>query len=170
MKPKSLLLCALVTGALLPAARAVDLDLDIHLGRAAPPPPPEIVVVDPVGPAEPPPWAHPRASAYNYYYYPEADVYYRADTHTWFYLEGRNWRTARQLPPGIRVDFGRSVALRLDTDRPYIYHERVVAYYPHTYFTRVRYRDHDNHWHEAPGHDRHDDHDHHDDRHDHDRH
>ncbi len=180
MKPNPLLLLALASGVLLPAARA-DLDIDIHLGRAAPPPPPEIVVVDPIGPTAPPPWAKPRAfhSAYDYYYYPEADVYYRADTHTWFYLDGRRWRTARQLPADIRVDFGRSVSLRLDTDRPYTYHDRVVAYYPRNYFTRVRYRDHDNHWHGAPEHspdrDRHDDHDrdhrddHHDD-HDHDRH
>ena len=176
MKSKSLFLFALVSAALLPSARAdlLNLDVDIRLGRAAPPPPPEVVVVERVGPEAPPPWAKPSAfrNAYNYYYYPEADVYYRADTHTWFYLDGRNWRTARELPPGIRVDFGRSVSLRLDSNRPYVYHDRVVAYYPRNYFERVRYKDRDNHWHGAPerGPDRHDDHDRHDDnRKDHDR-
>jgi hypothetical protein len=164
MNSKSLLLVAFVSAAFLPAARA-DIDIDIRLGRASPPPPPEVVVVERIGPEAPPPWTKPRAfhSTYSYYYYPEANVYYRADTHTWFYLDGRNWRTVRQLPPGIRVDFGRSVALRLDSDRPYTYHDRVVAYYPPTYFSRVRFKnDRDNHGrNDGPGHgpDRRDDHD-----------
>ncbi|MEJ1972177.1 MAG: hypothetical protein WDM96_06815 [Lacunisphaera sp.] len=160
---KSLLLVSLVSAMLLPAARA-DIDVDIHLGRAVPPPPPEVVVVDRVGPPAPPPWAalRPSQPAYSYYYYPDADVYYRADTHMWFYQDGRNWRTTRQLPSGIRVDFGRSVPLRLDSDRPYIYHDRVVAYYPRNYFTRVKFKNYHDY------HDRHDDH-HDDHRDDHDR-
>jgi hypothetical protein len=157
MKMKFLVLLGFVSTGLLSSARAdLDVDVDIRLGRASPPPPPEVIVVDPVGPSAPPPWAKPRMfhRTYNYYYYPEANVYYRADNHTWFYLEGRGWRSARQLPPGLRVDFGRSVALRLDSDRPYIYHDRVVAYYPPGYFSRVRFkdgRDHDRH--DGPDHD-----------------
>lgn len=166
MNSKSLLLLALVSATLLPAARA-DIDIDIRLGRAAPPPPPEVVVVERIGPSAPPPWTKPRAfhSTYNYYYYPETNVYYRADNHTWFYLDGRNWRSAAQLPGNIRVNFGRSVSLRLDTARPYTYHDRVVAYYPPTYFNRVRFKNdrdnHDNHGHnDGPdrGHDDRDDH------------
>jgi hypothetical protein len=174
MNSKSLILLAFVSAALLPAARATDIDIDIRLGHAAPPPPPQVVVVEPVGPSEPPPWTKPRAfhTAYSYYYYPESNVYYRADNHTWFYLEGRNWHTAVQLPSYIRVNFGRSVPLRLDTSRPYNYHDRVVAYYPPTYFNHVHYKNDDHGHNEGKGHDdryedHHDDHDHDSNNHDH---
>jgi len=164
MNPKSLLLLAFVAAALLPAARA-DIDIDIRLGHAAPPPPPEVIVVERIGPPEPPPWSKPRAfhTTYSYYYYPETNVYYRADNHTWFYLEGPNWHTAVQLPASIRVNFNHSVPLRLDTSRPYSYHNHVVAYYPPTYFSRVRYKNEpDNHGH-SDDKNHHDHDDHHDD-------
>lgn len=151
MNTKIILLVAVVAASLVPAARAqhIDVGVDIRLGRAQPPPPPEVIIIDNSGPSGPPPWASTRSRwyqrSYGYYYYPGYDVYYRPDRQTWFYLEGRSWRSARQLPPHIHVDFGRSVSLTLATDRPYTYHDRVVAYYPPTYFNRVKFKhDRDN--------------------------
>jgi len=149
MKLPSLLLVSLATAGLPLSAQAdisVGISADIRLGRAAPPPPPEIIIVEPVGPPGPPPWSSsPHRRTYTYYYYPGSDVYYRTDSHLWFYLEGRDWRSSAHLPDFVRVDFGRAVPLQLDDDRPYVYHQKVVAYYPPDYFTRVKFKDgHDN--------------------------
>ncbi len=139
MKAKSLLLpVALVLA--VPAYPGVDVSLsaEIRLGRAAPPPPPEVVVVEEGGPAGPPPWAPAHGFRRNrhYYYYPGADVYYRPADHTWFYLDGGAWRVSVQLPASVRLDFDRSVALTMETDRPYEYHTHVRSYYPPDYFSR----------------------------------
>lgn len=163
MNPKLLLPLLLAAAALAPAARA-DLDVtisaDIRLGRALPPPPPDVVVVEDVGPPAPPPWVatHWYRRTHAYYYYPGCDVYYRPDTRMWFYLDGGNWRVGARLPDSIRVDFSRSVSLSLETDRPYVYHQKVVAYYPPNYFAKVRFRnDHDNRRDDRRDHDRDDD-------------
>ena len=133
----------------LPARAEVDVSIaaEIRIGRALPPPPPEVVVVERVGPPGPPPWAekHWYRRNYAYYYYPECDVYFRPSDKTWFYLDGGDWRVGARLPDNIRIDFGRSVSLTLESDRPYIYHDKVVTYYPRAYFSRVRIKDrHDN--------------------------
>lgn len=143
------LLLTLAVASLAPAARAqleVGLAAEIRLGRALPPPPPEVVVVEQPGPAVPPPWTetHWYRRSRAYYYYPGCDVYYRPSDHMWFYLEGGGWRVGTRLPEGIRIDFGRAVSLKLETDRPYLFHEKVVTYYPANYFAKVKFRnDHD---------------------------
>jgi len=152
MKLPTLLLVSLAAAGLALSARAdllnLDISADIRIGRAAPPPPPEVIIVERVGPPEPPPWSappHQHQRVYAYYYYPGSDVYYRTDSHTWYYIEGRDWRSADRLPDYVRVDFGRAVQLQLDNDRPYVYHQKVVAYYPPDYFTRVKFKNgHDN--------------------------
>ncbi|HEY8993785.1 MAG TPA: hypothetical protein VIM71_03795 [Lacunisphaera sp.] len=157
---------SLTAVSLAPAARAdlnVDITADIRIGRALPPPPPEVVVVEEVGPPGPPPWAHTHwyRRSHAYYYYPGFDVYYRPADRVWFYLDGGTWRIGAQLPTSIRVDFNRAVPLTLESDRPYVFHEKVVTYYPSNYFAKVRFKeDHDN----RPGHfdDRRDRDDHHD--------
>ncbi|MFI5336612.1 MAG: hypothetical protein ACHQ5A_07500 [Opitutales bacterium] len=142
MKPRFILPLMVAAAALVPVVRAdlsVGLSADIRLGHALPPPPPEVVVVE-SGPAEPPPWAesHWFRRSYAYYYYPGCDVYYRPSDRVWFYLDGGTWRAGAQLPTGIRIDFDHAVSLSLETARPYIFHEKVVAYYPANYFARVR--------------------------------
>lgn len=141
MKATPILLLSLAT-LLAPLARA-DINIDIRLGKAPPPPPREVTVIEHVGPTAPPPWAdtHRSARAHAYYFYPGSEVYYRPDNHTWFYLEGRSWRSSPHLPDGIRVDFERGVPLSLDTDRPYTYHEKVVTYYPSNYWAKVKFRE-----------------------------
>ena len=145
MNLKSILLLSIAASSFLPAARAgvnLDISADIRIGRALPPPPPEVVVVERIGPAEPPPWArrHWYHRSYAYYFYPGANVYYRPADHVWFYLDGGNWRFGVRLPDPIRLDFGRAVSLTLESDRPYLFHDRVITYYPPNYFTRVKIR------------------------------
>ena len=150
MKPTlALLALALAVGGAA-SARAdqifdVNIAADIRLGRRPPPPPPPVVVViEEPAPRGPAPWERARWYQRNqgYYYYPGGDVYYRPDDHVWFYQERGEWRTARNLPEFVRVDFNHSITLTMATDRPYIYHQQVVARYPANYFgVRVRLRD-----------------------------
>lgn len=150
MKPTFVLLTFALAMSGATAARAdqlldVNLSAEIRLGRRPPPPPPPVVVVI-QEPAErgPAPWERARWYQRNqgYYYYPGGDVYYRPGDHVWFYQERGQWRSARNLPDFVRVDFNRSITLTMSTDRPYIYHQQVVTRYPSNYFgSRVRLRD-----------------------------
>lgn len=130
--------------ALLPGAAVfafdVALSAEIRLGRVMPPPPPEVIVVEPVGPGGPPPWAPAHGFRRNrdYYYYPEAAVYFRPSDRVWFFLDGGNWRVGAELPSAIRVDFERSVALTMESDKPFEFHRHVTTYYPASYFTKVK--------------------------------
>jgi hypothetical protein len=120
---------------------AVDVSVDIHLGKVLPPPPPEVIVIE-QGPAHgPPPWApaHGFRRKHEYYYYPGADVYFRPADRVWFYLEGRDWRFGASLPTSIRVDFAHSVPLAMDSDQPFKFHQDVRSHYPADYFvTKVK--------------------------------
>ena len=134
------------------AALDVSLSAEIRLGKAVAPPPPEVVVIQDAGPKGPPPWAPAHGFRRNrqYYYYPEAHVYYRPADRMWFYLDGRDWRFGVSLPAFVRVDFDHSVALTMETDQPYAFHEHVRTYYPADYFvTRVRVKEKG----DRPGHD-----------------
>jgi len=169
MNTKIILLSALLSTGLAPATRAdvdIGISADIRVGRALPPPPPDVVVVEQVGPPGPPPWAesHWYRRTHTYYYYPGSDVYFRPDTRMWFYLDSGGWRSGVRLPDAIRIDFGRAVALSLDNDHPYVYHQQVVRYYPSDYFAKVKFPGgHDNHRddgdHNNHGNDHGDDHD-----------
>lgn len=143
MKIKAILLLAFATTSLAPfthAAPDVNITADIRIGRALPPPPPEIVAVEEVGPPGPPPWAQSRwyRRSHAYYYYPASDVYYRPADRMWFYLDGGDWHLGARLPDHIPMDFDHAVSLRLESDRPYVYHQDVVRYYPKHYFAKVR--------------------------------
>lgn len=143
MNSKTILVLSLIAAGFSPVARAdvdVDISAEIRIGRALPPPPPEVVVVERVGPPGPPPWAKTRwyRRGHDYYYYPGCDVYYRPADRIWYYREGGIWRNGSRLPTTIRVDFGHAVSLRIEDDRPYVYHDKVVVYYPANYFTRVK--------------------------------
>ncbi len=147
MKPKHLLLTLTLAGFAVPLAQAqldINISGDIILGRRPPPPPPDVVIVVDDGPREAPPWTHRRwyQRDQEYYYYPGYDVYYRTADHVWFYQDRGQWRYGRNLPPGFRVEFDRSVRLTMATDRPYVYHQQIVTRYPRDYFrTKVRLRD-----------------------------
>jgi hypothetical protein len=151
MKPKIILLSLALGAIIAPAVTAQILDLnisgEIRLGRRQPPPPPAVVVVVPdTGPRGPSPWERGRwyQRTQGYYYYPGGDVYYRPGDRMWFYLERGQWRSGRNLPDWVSIDFGHSITLTMATDRPYAFHQQVVARYPSNYFgARVRVRDDD---------------------------
>ena len=176
MKTRIILLSLTLAAITVPTAWADGLDInisgEIRLGRRPPPPPPEVVVVvQESGPLAPSPWEHSRwyQHAQGYYYYPGGDVYYRPADHVWFYMERGQWRSGRNLPEFINIDFGRSISLSMATDRPYMYHQQIIARYPSDYFrTRVRLREEDRHDHGNEMHGR-DNHDHDDHRHDRDK-
>jgi hypothetical protein len=144
MKPRCLLLAgaAVFLAGSAATSRAVDVSLqaEIRLGRALPPAPPIVEIIEPVGPKGPPPWAPAHGFRRNrdYYYYPDARVYYRPADRQWFYLEGGAWRVGAQLPASVGIDFGRSVTLTMETDRPFEQHAHVVTYYPANYFSKVK--------------------------------
>ncbi len=142
MNTKLILLFSLA-GLACPLARAqIDITAEIQLGHRAPPPPPAVIVVVPnSGPA---PWeqGHWYEASMDYYYYPGAQVYYRPADRMWFFNDRGHWRNGPFLPPGLRVDFERSIPLRMATRQPYRFHQQIVARYSSNYFeTRVRLRD-----------------------------
>jgi hypothetical protein len=147
MKPSLLVLLSVTGVTLLSSAQAqidVGLSAEIRIGRAQPPPPPEVVIVEDTRPPGPPPWAPAHGFRKNreYYYYPGTDVYYRPADRTWFYLDGGNWRVGTNLPSSVHVDFGRSVSLSMESERPYEFHEKVRSYYPRDYFvSKVRMKE-----------------------------
>ena len=146
MNIKHLVLALSVAGLAAPLAQAqlnVSISGDILLGRRPPPPPPEVVVVVNDGPAGPPEWSHHRWYQRNqeYYYYPGYDAYYRPADRVWFYQDRGQWRNGRNLPPGFRIDFDRSVTVSMATSQPYLFHQQVTTRYPGNYFgTKVRLR------------------------------
>lgn len=128
----------------------VSLSVEIRLGKVLPPPPPEVIVVEQAAPPGPPPWAPALGFRRNhdYYYYPGADVYFRPADRVWFYLDGREWRFGVSLPASVRVDFDRSVSLRMETEKPYQFHQEVRVHYPADYFvTKVKVKEK----HDKPG-------------------
>lgn len=101
--------------------------------QSPPPPPPP----PPSKPA-PPPWApaHGHRAKYHYYYYPECQVYFDVGRRIYFYYQGGGWQVAASLPSGIQLVAGEYVSLEMDVDRPYVYHEHVVKYYPPKHFKK----------------------------------
>jgi hypothetical protein len=149
MNPKLLCLLSLCVVAGFPAARAEvsgSVSVEICIGKALPPPPSAVVIVDAPERHGPPPWApsHWLSPKRAYYYYPDCYVYCRPPDRIWFYRDGNEWRAGAGLPGRIDFDLRHSVALTMETDRPYIYHEKVVTYYAPDYFQRVKIKeDHD---------------------------
>ena len=83
--------------------------------------------------ADPPPWAPAhgyRAKQYTYVYYPVREIYYAPETRMWFWMGGNGWQFGANLPVEYRP-YTRSggISVVLETGRPYVQHEYVVARY-----------------------------------------
>ena len=80
----------------------------------------------------PPPWApaHGYRAKYQYYYYPNSQVYYDSNRGLYFYYSNEKWEFSVSLPSFINLDKNISVVLEMDADEPYIYHSEVVKRYP----------------------------------------
>ncbi|HDG97611.1 MAG TPA: hypothetical protein ENG73_05505 [Desulfobacterales bacterium] len=94
-------------------------------------------------PAESPPGRHhrhgppPHAPAwgyrakYQYWYYPDAFVYFDVTRKVYFYMEGPNWRMAFSLPIYYRTRLGGYVVIEMDSDTPYVeFHKHKKEYPP----------------------------------------
>ncbi|MBI4190294.1 MAG: hypothetical protein HY525_07115 [Betaproteobacteria bacterium] len=83
--------------------------------------------------ADPPPWAPAhgyRAKQYSYVYYPVREIYYAPESRMWFWMNGGAWQFGASLPVEYRQYTGSGgVSIVLESDRPYVYHEHVVAHH-----------------------------------------
>lgn len=64
-----------------------------------------------------------------YVYYPSGGFYYAPRTRTWFWPEGDEWAHGLSLPEQFWDASGYGVNLALETDLPYLEHEKVFAHY-----------------------------------------
>jgi hypothetical protein len=80
----------------------------------------------------PPPWApaHGNRVKHIYRYYPYHGIYFEEKAGVYFYLSDGRWQMAASLPAYIRITVNDFVALDMDTDRPYEYHNHVIKKYP----------------------------------------
>jgi hypothetical protein len=82
--------------------------------------------------ADPPPWApaHGERAKHHYVYYPNGEMYYAPQSHTWFWLSGNGWQVGAELPLALRayVRLG-GVNIELGASRPYTQHTYVVRQY-----------------------------------------
>jgi len=67
---------------------------------------------------------------YEYNYYPDSGVYYDRGRHVYFYHDQGNWKESPSLPPHVHVDSNNYRELRMDSDKPYVYHSDVNKQYP----------------------------------------
>ena len=65
----------------------------------------------------------------NYYYLPEADVYYSVGENKFYYPQGNNWVAVNTLPPQYNVDLFNTYKVVVNKPRPYLNH----GYYVSTY-------------------------------------
>lgn len=69
------------------------------------------------------------SAAREYVYYPDGGFYYAPRTKTWFWQADGGWQYGLSLPERYWDASGYGVNLRLQTDLPYLEHERVFAHY-----------------------------------------
>lgn len=72
----------------------------------------------------------PHYDPYQYYYYPDAEVYFDISRNVYFYFYGGRWIMSARLPRHIHIEIDDRVTLELDTDRPYSHHPRHLREYP----------------------------------------
>lgn len=71
---------------------------------------------------------------YDYWYYPNAQVYYDTGRHVYFYLSsGGSWVEVRVLPYALRARLGTHVSIRSRYARPYREHNEHIRKYPSRY-------------------------------------
>ncbi|TXI92120.1 MAG: hypothetical protein E6Q34_06675 [Burkholderiaceae bacterium] len=76
------------------------------------------------------PTAHAAPMAYQYMYYPSAQVYYAPHNRFWYWYDGYSWQSAYALPYAIRVDFRLGgIPITLRSALPYREHHYVDSYY-----------------------------------------
>ena len=70
-----------------------------------------------------------RVVVYQYQYYPSVEVYFYPQRQTYFWFEAGGWRSGPRVPARFQL-VERPVAVELNSDRPYVFHETVRAKHP----------------------------------------
>ena len=65
----------------------------------------------------------------NYYYLPEADVFYSVSENKFFYPEGNKWVSANALPSQYNVDLFNTYKVVVNKPKPYLNHGYYVSNY-----------------------------------------
>lgn len=65
----------------------------------------------------------------NYYYLPEADVFYSVSENKFFYSEGNKWVSANTLPSRYNIDLFNTYKVVVNKPRPYLNHGYYVSHY-----------------------------------------
>ena len=79
---------------------------------------------------------------YDYYYYPNYSVYFHISTGYYHYYDGRSWIKVRTLPPRYILNSSDRVRLVINSDRPYIAHNKHrTTYTPRPTFRPNKKRD-----------------------------
>lgn len=66
---------------------------------------------------------HPVQGWYDYYYYPSVDIYLDISAGYYWYRDHDHWTRVKRLPAHLHPHDHERVFLRLDSDRPQIYHQ-----------------------------------------------
>jgi len=82
--------------------------------------------------------AHGRRAHHNYYYYPDAEVYFDIHRHSYFYLSGGHWQVSATLPRALRLHLGGHISLEMETAIPYRFHHKHKKSYPRGHFKKQR--------------------------------
>ncbi len=65
-----------------------------------------------------------------YDYYPDVGVYFDTMRHLYFYFDNGRWKMSVALPAAFQKRLGRSVQLKIKSDRPFINHDEHLRLYP----------------------------------------
>lgn len=67
---------------------------------------------------------------HSYYYYPGSQIYFNPGQKLYFYRVGNVWKKSVNLPPGITINPGEQVTVKLNTDKPYQHFNQHKVKYP----------------------------------------
>lgn len=67
---------------------------------------------------------------FHYDYYPDREVYFDTDRLLYFYRTGGEWSMSVALPISFQEHLGTSVQLKLESPRPYEFHDQNIKDFP----------------------------------------
>jgi len=119
-----MVLCMLVSTMLLQGCVTSSGRVGVGWGEENAPPPPH----HPGPPPHAPAWGY--RAKHEYWYYPDAYVYFDVKRKVYFYMEGSNWKMSTTLPTYYKARLGEHVTIEMDSDTPYIQFEEHKRQYP----------------------------------------
>lgn len=92
-----------------------------------------------------PQWGPSNYDYVEYYYLPEADVYYNVPTREYVYFNHGEWISVSRLPAYYHIDLYRTYKVVINEKRPYMHHnmyKEKYGKYKHSYNKQSPNRDH----------------------------